>query len=231
MTTTDSSYLYTAIADYSSYTTDASTAITDTATDIGADFDTFLQMLTTQMTNQDPLDPDDPSDFATQLAQFSAVEQSVLTNDLLADVISALTVTDDPTSLMGQWIGKDALVQSDVYYEGEPIAAKALINGSATSAQFVVTNANGEEILRTPIDTTQTEVYWGGADDTGTEVEDGYYTITVESYLDGTLLASEQALAFVPVSEVSVVEDQLLLTFDDGSQMLASEAYGMREST
>ena len=52
-------------------------------TNISSDFDTFLRMLTVQVQNQDPLNPVDATDYATQLATFSGVEQQVLTNDLL----------------------------------------------------------------------------------------------------------------------------------------------------
>ena len=41
----------------------------------GADRDTFLRLLVTQIQNQDPLNPQDPTDFVSQLAQFSALEQ------------------------------------------------------------------------------------------------------------------------------------------------------------
>ena len=41
----------------------------------GANRDTFLQLLVTQIRNQDPLSPQDPTEFITQLAQFSSLEQ------------------------------------------------------------------------------------------------------------------------------------------------------------
>ena len=53
---------------------------------ITSDFTTFLKMLTTQMQNQDPLNPIDSTDYAAQLATFSGVEQQVRTNSLLADL-------------------------------------------------------------------------------------------------------------------------------------------------
>ena len=45
---------------------------------ISSDFQTFLTMLTTQLQNQDPLNPVESSDFAVQLATFSGVEQQVI---------------------------------------------------------------------------------------------------------------------------------------------------------
>ena len=65
-----------------------------TASKISSDFETFLKMLTAQISNQDPLNPIDASDYSTQLATFSGVEQQVLTNDLLRQIQNKLTATD-----------------------------------------------------------------------------------------------------------------------------------------
>ncbi len=50
------------------------------ATSLSSNFDTFLKLLTTQMQNQDPLNPMDSAQFTQQLVQFSGVEQSIKTN-------------------------------------------------------------------------------------------------------------------------------------------------------
>ena len=41
----------------------------------GADRDMFFRLLVTQIQNQDPLNPQDPTAFVSQLAQFSSLEQ------------------------------------------------------------------------------------------------------------------------------------------------------------
>jgi flagellar basal-body rod modification protein FlgD len=56
----------------------------------GADFQTFLTLLTTQLKNQNPLEPLDSTQFVAQLASFSSVEQQVKTNDRLADILDLL---------------------------------------------------------------------------------------------------------------------------------------------
>ena len=53
------------------------------------DFDSFLQLLTTQLKNQDPLAPMDANQFTQQLVQFSAVEQAIKTNDALGQLLVA----------------------------------------------------------------------------------------------------------------------------------------------
>ena len=57
-----------------------SSAGTGLATDsksIAGNFDTFLSLLTTQLKNQNPLDPLDTNQFTSQLVQFSSVEQQL----------------------------------------------------------------------------------------------------------------------------------------------------------
>ena len=69
---------------------------------ISSDFETFLRMLTAQMKNQDPLNPVESADFATQLATFSGVEQAVLTNDLLRGLSLQIGVSG-----LASWVGKE----------------------------------------------------------------------------------------------------------------------------
>ena len=54
---------------------------------------TFLQLLVTQIRNQDPLNPQDPTQFVTQLAQFSSLEQLLAMNDSLETIETLLTTT------------------------------------------------------------------------------------------------------------------------------------------
>ncbi len=49
---------------------------------VTSDYETFLRMLTTQLQNQDPMNPMESDDFAMQLATFSGVEQQVKTNEI-----------------------------------------------------------------------------------------------------------------------------------------------------
>ena len=70
-------------------------ASTTTANATGADqqmiasnFTTFLQLLTTQLKNQNPLDPLDTNQFTQQLVQFAQVEQQMKSNDQLSSLVS-----------------------------------------------------------------------------------------------------------------------------------------------
>ena len=57
-------------------------------TEIASNFTTFLQLLTTQLKNQNPLDPLDTNQFTQQLVQFAQVEQQMKSNDQLSSLVS-----------------------------------------------------------------------------------------------------------------------------------------------
>src|SRR3954467_14394686 len=55
---------------------------------IASNFTTFLQLLTTQLKNQNPMDPLDTNQFTQQLVQFAQVEQQMKSNDQLKTLIA-----------------------------------------------------------------------------------------------------------------------------------------------
>ena len=67
------------------------------------DYDAFLQLLVTQMKNQDPLEPMSDTEYVAQLATFSNVEQNIITNDRLAEVLTA-TSLGDAQGLIGRTV-------------------------------------------------------------------------------------------------------------------------------
>lgn len=71
--------------------------------------DIFLQMLVGQMTNQDPFNPQDPTQYITQLAQFSTLEQMMAMNDgleYLAGVNNGMLI-NSALSTSSALIGKE----------------------------------------------------------------------------------------------------------------------------
>src|SRR5476649_1984522 len=75
---------------------------------IAGNFQTFLTLLTTQLKNQNPLDPLDTNQFTQQLVQFAGVEQQLKSNDQLTTLVS-LQQTAQSTQALG-FVGKTAVV-------------------------------------------------------------------------------------------------------------------------
>src|SRR5499426_1025630 len=81
-----------------STTTSAAAAATGGAT-ITKNFDQFLQLLTTQLKNQNPLDPLDTNQFTQQLVQFAQVEQQINMNQSLNALIALQTAAQTSAAL------------------------------------------------------------------------------------------------------------------------------------
>ena len=80
-----------AIANAATTTTSGSTGASQTGSaalnSLTANFGDFLNMLMTQLQNQDPSSPMDTNQFTTELVQFSSVEQQIDTNTSLTQLI------------------------------------------------------------------------------------------------------------------------------------------------
>jgi flagellar basal-body rod modification protein FlgD len=77
-----------AVTSVSSIATPASSSASAAATPT-VDYNQFLQLLVAELQNQDPTAPTDPTQYMSQLASFSTVEQQVQTNATLDALLSA----------------------------------------------------------------------------------------------------------------------------------------------
>lgn len=91
----------------SSQSSNTNTSSTN-ATAPNADYNTFIKLLVAQMKNQDPTKPMDSTEFVSQLASFSAVEQQTQTNTKLDKMNSSLNniMVDGPISRAEGYVGK-----------------------------------------------------------------------------------------------------------------------------
>lgn len=148
---------------------------------IANNFQTFLTLLTTQLKNQNPLDPLDTNQFTQQLVQFSQVEQQMKANDQLTQLVS-LEKTAQTTAAL-------AYVGATVAIDG---STAKLANGSAewtfsstkpASATFTIKAANGETAYSGSfaINTGTQAFSWDGRGNNGTLWPDGDYTMTVSA--------------------------------------------------
>src|SRR6188508_3257446 len=86
--------------------TTTTTGTTASAVDqqtIAGNFDTFLRLLTTQLKNQNPLDPLDTNQFTQQLVSFAGVELQIRQNQQLETLISIQKSSQATTAL--QFVG------------------------------------------------------------------------------------------------------------------------------
>ncbi len=184
-------------------------------------------MLTAQMQNQDPLNPIESTDFATQLATFSGVEQQVRTNDLLSALAQQMG-TGGLSQLAG-WVGMDARVAAPAYFDGQPITIYPDIAATADTATLVVQNESGQEVLRQQIATNGAPINWAGTTSNGQPLPGGKYNFNVESYANGNLIASHTAQSYARVSEVKFAAGEMIVVLAGAIEVSAEDVTALRE--
>jgi flagellar basal-body rod modification protein FlgD len=143
-------------------------------------FDTFLTLLTAQLSNQDPLNPVDSAQFTQQLVQYSQVEQQIGTNDRLATLLTQSQASGSAAAV--SFIGKNAVFTNDVTRLSEGAAKWTYDTTGATSdVRLSVRNAAGKEVYAETraLANGDQSFTWDGKDSSGRLLDDGAYRLVV----------------------------------------------------
>lgn len=160
--------------------TTASAAATSRAS-IANNFDTFLLLLTTQLKNQNPLDPLDTNQFTQQLVQFAGVEQQIRSNESLEALVNLNKTSQLSTAMnyVGATVtaeGATSALKSGVatWYVTAPRPASATINVSDSSGNVVFTHD-------TTLEAGTNGFSWDGKMTNGQTAPEGQYTIKINA--------------------------------------------------
>jgi flagellar basal-body rod modification protein FlgD len=157
---------------------------------LSSNFDTFLTLLTTQLQNQDPMNPMDSSQFTQQLVSYSQVEQAIDTNQNLQKLIDVTTTgaTAESFSDLVGYLGKEVTMDTNTagLKDGKAEWHYAL-DSQADAVDIQVTDANGRLVYQTTGETSPGDhtFTWDGTTSTGGTAPDGTYTIAVNGKLNG----------------------------------------------
>jgi len=150
---------------------------------INNDFDMFLTLLTTQLRNQDPLDPMDNTEMTNQLVQFAGVEQQIQQNTNLEQLITLQQA--GASSAAVAYIGKDVQIEGDTTnYTGQPITFGYTPPEDVESLSVSVVDPEGNLITTFEGETTAQRhtLTWDGTDSNGDPVEHGIYKFLVGAF-------------------------------------------------
>ncbi|MEL6197373.1 MAG: flagellar hook capping FlgD N-terminal domain-containing protein [Pseudomonadota bacterium] len=128
-----------------SATTPSATGAVESERSVAAgDFETFLTLLTAQLRNQDPLQPLDSTEFVSQLASFSTVEQVIGSNERLDQLIAA--TAEQETAGLASWLGTEAADRDGRIRAGEaPVDFSVPEEPGAAKTEIVILDAAGNE--------------------------------------------------------------------------------------
>jgi flagellar basal-body rod modification protein FlgD len=164
-------------AAYNSTTTSGATSTSNST--LAGNFQTFLTLLTTQLQNQNPLDPLDTNQFTQQLVQFAQVEQQLKSNEQLASILALEKSTQATTALA--YVGMTAVVDGSTAPLSNNVASWSFTSDKAASATITIQNSTGQTVYTGNFNVTDgtSNFVWDGKGSDGVQWPDGDYKLSI----------------------------------------------------
>jgi flagellar basal-body rod modification protein FlgD len=148
----------------------------------GMNKDDFLKLFVTQLQNQDPMNPQDSSQFIAQLAQLTQVEQAYNTNTNLQNMLSQgnNSGTLAAVSLIGKQI--QALGSQVDLQSGTPTSISFGLDQAASQVSVSVKDSTGAVVKTLSAGAKGAgigSVAWDGTNNAGQQLASGAYTFSV----------------------------------------------------
>ena len=176
-----------------------STKATDTkgAKKTELDQQAFLNLMVTQLKNQDPMKPMDSADFLSQIAQFGTVNGISGLQKSLTTMSSALTSSQALQA--STMVGRDVVIPSDSFsfVAGSTSPLTAVLPSNASSVNVSISDSKGQAIFHTSLGakTAGTVNYdWNGLRDNGQSAVSGKYTVKISANIDSVATALKPAV-------------------------------------
>ncbi|TKT70528.1 flagellar biosynthesis protein FlgD [Afipia massiliensis] len=165
-------------SDITTNNSSGSSSTSGSSTGIADNFQSFLMLLTTQLQNQNPMDPLDTNQFTQQLVQFAQVEQQLKSNSQLEALVKIEKTAQSTQALVfvGQTVAVDG---STAHFDGN--ATWNFSAPSNSSATITITNSAGQTAYTGSfaIGSGNSSFVWDGKGADGTKWPAGDYKMTV----------------------------------------------------
>jgi flagellar basal-body rod modification protein FlgD len=165
-----------------SSTQNPSSSLNLTREGIADNFDTFLNILVTQLKNQNPLDPMDTNAFTQQLVQFTGVEQQLKTNEFLETLMLSgqNTAKSDAVSYIGKEVTSSG--KTGELTDADPVFWAYSADANAANSTVTIKDSNGQVVYTQtgPLSAGPGTFRWDGKGSDGTVKPNGIYTVDIQ---------------------------------------------------
>lgn len=204
-------------------TADAKAAAAQAAQSDAMGKDQFLKLFTTQLQNQNPLDPVKNEAFVAQLAQFSQLEATTNMSSSLNALVSSLK--GDRMMTGSALIGRAVAAPNApaVLNGGNPVSAVIDLPNGADKLKVDIFGADGKPVRSVQLSQQKAGLAsftWDGADDAGKALPDGNYSMVATA----TVAGKDGAVTIGPMSTVRSVSSSTsssdpILELDGGTSV------------
>ena len=169
-----------ALSSYSSTATSTSSSSTSSSSSLN--FDDFLELMVTQLQNQNPLDPTDTDSYVQQLVSYSTLNQLTSMSDQLSSLSSSINslVAGSAIGYVGHTV--EAYGDTTTLSDGKAAWGYSL-DSAAETVTIKVKDADGNTVYTTSGETSAGAhgFTWDGTSSSGQTLADGQYTIEVSA--------------------------------------------------
>jgi flagellar basal-body rod modification protein FlgD len=147
---------------------------------IANNFMAFLQLLTTQLQNQNPLEPLDTNQFTQQLVQFAQVEQQLRSNDQLETLVALQKSTQASAAL--DFVGKTVAISGATTHLGaDGTTVWTFSSPKPASATVTIKDSTGQTAFSSnyAINSGRQDFVWDGRGTNGQRWPAGNYTMSI----------------------------------------------------
>ncbi|MFK7815383.1 MAG: flagellar hook assembly protein FlgD [Gammaproteobacteria bacterium] len=187
----------------------------------------FLELMVTQLQNQDPFEPLQSGEFIGQLAEFGTVSGIGELNNSVSNLASSLlsSQTLGATNL----IGKNALIPSDSLNlkDGESVKGAIGTSSPTNNVNVSIFDAAGNLVQSVPLGVVNQELQdfeWDGTDASGNQAPEGEYFFSVVGS-QGEESVSLDTYAYKQIESISLGESSssVRLNIENGGELNISE--------
>lgn len=148
----------------------------------------FLRLLTTQLKNQDPLNPTDSTEFMGQIAQLTSASGIQELNASFSSLTEGLR--GNQTMQAAALIGREVTVESGAGYlpEGEGLTGTVNLPAGVDNLTVTVSDRAGQVVRRLELGTQAggaVDFSWNGLDGNGERMPAGTYSISAQAGAEG----------------------------------------------
>ena len=148
-------------------------------TTLAGNFNTFLTLLTTQLKNQNPLEPLDTNQFTSQLVQFASVEQQINMNQQLTTLVAMQKATQTTSAM--SFLGSTATVDGSSTKLASGRASWSFSVDKPSTGTVAIKDSTGQTAYSGTfaLNAGSQNFTWDGRGNNGTQWPDGTYTLSI----------------------------------------------------